>query len=105
MHDLSYYGAKGVKMLKEATPKDTGRTADAWYYSIRNGRLTFKNRNGPVVELICNGYNNHGTWVPGYDFVTPILRELFEEMMEDRIRDAERISREYLRSLRRRGWS
>lgn len=102
MYNLSYYGAKGVRMLKEATPKDTGRTADAWYYVVRDGGLQFANRNGPVVELMRTGYNNNGTWVPGHDFVTPILQSILKEIQEDRDRDAKEHARKHIRSYRRR---
>lgn len=102
MYSLSYYGSKGVKMLREATPKDTGKTADAWTYVIRNGRLLFVNRAGPIVQFICDGYMDNGTWVPGYDFVTPVLQLIYEEMKEDRRKDAERHAKQHLRSIRRR---
>ena len=31
---LEYFGEAGVSALRDATPKDTGKTANSWSYSI-----------------------------------------------------------------------
>ena len=52
--DLDKYGEEGVRALSAATPVDTGKTADSWYYEVEIkedvAKITFLNSN--VVALI-----------------------------------------------------
>ena len=87
------YGEKGVKLLQQATPKDTGKTADSWSYTIevhRNGvKLCFNNSNladngTPVAVLIQYGHGTKsGGYVSGRDFLSPVLQPLFEKLADD----------------------
>ena len=54
---LDKYGKLGVEALKEATPKDTGKTADSWVYEITkdskgNYQIIWSNTN--VVDDCAN---------------------------------------------------
>lgn len=86
---LEYYGEAGVTALMEATPKDTGKTAASWSYSIdktKNGiEIVWKNSNindGVNVAMIIQyGHATpSGYYVEGVDYINPALRPLFELM-------------------------
>jgi hypothetical protein len=88
-HVLNQYGQKGVEALREATPKDTGRTADSWYYTleISNGRyaIVWANSNiNKYVNIAVIIQYGHGTrnggWVEGRDYINPAMQPLFDEL-------------------------
>ena len=89
---LREYGEWGLQNLRNYTPKDTGRTAESWYYKIegKHGsyQLIFDNRNRtvegtPIVLLLEYGHGTKsGTFVPGYDFIGPAIRPIFDELKE-----------------------
>lgn len=88
---LDYYGRKGVRLLADATPKDTGNTASSWSYEIedKNGRISicWKNSamagNVPVVILIQYGHaTKNGGYVQANDFINPVTRTIFKEMAD-----------------------
>lgn len=86
---LEEYGQEGVNALREATPKDTGLTADSWYYEITesDGRLAIQwlNRNvhNHVNVAVILQYG-HGTgtggYVTGVDYINPALRPVFDKI-------------------------
>lgn len=89
---LSTYGKRGVEALREATPKDTGKTADSWYYEIK------QDRNQTTINW-CNSYVNdgviiamllqygHGTGTGGYvqgtDYINPAMRAIFDDLANE----------------------
>lgn len=85
---LERYGAKGVEALRSATPKDSGLTANSWYYIIEDGGISFYNSNThdgvPVAILIQYGHaTRNGGYVQGIDYINPALRPIFEELAEE----------------------
>lgn len=90
LSDLQRYGEMGVEALRKATPKDTGKTADSWYYEIveENGRISIQWNNSNVVNNWCNIavilQLGHGTgtggWVEGIDYINPALRSIFDKI-------------------------
>lgn len=89
---LDKYGKRGVEALKNATPKDTGLTADSWDYEItnENGRatITFTNsniQNGvPIAVILQYGHaTNGGGWVEGIDYINPAIRPIFDEIADE----------------------
>ena len=44
---LDKYGRKGVEALSSATPIESGKTAESWYYKIERGKDT-------VAIYFCN---------------------------------------------------
>lgn len=89
---LSKYGEAGVQALAQATPKDTGETAASWSYKIyktRKGlRLAFYNSNMagdvPVVIVLHYGHaTRNGYFVPGNDFINPVIKPIFDRFMAD----------------------
>lgn len=94
---LASYGAKGVELLRDATPKDTGLTANSWTFDIvRDGKGIIKvvwyntneveNSSGykfNVALLIQTGHaTRSGTWVEGIDYINPALKPLFDQLAD-----------------------
>lgn len=93
-HILDKYGRRGVAALKEATPKDTGKTADSWYYRIEedeNGslKIVWLNSNiadGKVSVAILLQYGHatrNGGFVQGKDYINPAIEGIFQNMAEE----------------------
>ena len=88
--DFEKFGQMGVEALREATPKDTGLTADSWYYEITNsdGKLTIQWLNSNVIDEWCNvaiilqyGHaTGTGGYVEGIDYINPSLRPVFDQI-------------------------
>lgn len=91
LEKLSYWAERGVEALKNATPVDTGKTAESWDYEIleENGKTTIQWINSNinvyvnVAVILQYGHGtNHGGYVEGIDYINPALRPLFEEIAE-----------------------
>ena len=89
---LDKYGREGVAALQAATPKDTGKTSESWYYKIerKNGSvsLTFHNSNQnkgvPIAILLQYGHaTGNGGYVEGVDYINPALRPIFDKIAEE----------------------
>ena len=91
---LNKYGAKGVTLLQEATPKKSGKTAESWSYEVTiNGegaKIEWLNTNmgndgkTPVAILIQMGHGTRtGGYVPPNDFINPVMEPLFEEIVAE----------------------
>lgn len=87
--DLDKYGSKGVAALREATPKDTGLTANSWSYNITRSKnsviISFENTNindgVPIAIILQYGHGTrNGGWVEGYDYINPAVRPIFDEL-------------------------
>ena len=90
MKTLRKYGELGVDLLREATPEDSGLTAESWDYLIEegNGQVSIvwtnnhENDGVNIAILIIYGHGlNNGGYVQGNDFVTPAIRSLMREMV------------------------
>lgn len=86
---LEKYGKMGVDALREATPKDTGKTSESWSYSIEidNGeaKVIWSNSNvsdwANVAVLIQYGHaTRNGGYVEGIDYINPAMSGIFEKM-------------------------
>jgi hypothetical protein len=89
---LATYGQRGVEVLKAATPKDTGETANSWYYEIKQDRngatISWCNRNvndGVVIAAIIQ--YGHGTgwggYVQGIDYINPAMKPIFDDLANE----------------------
>ena len=89
--NLDKYGVEGVSALKNATPIDSGETANSWTYKIitGGGKTTINWYNNNIV----NGVNiavilqyGHGTrnggFVSGRDYINPVMRPLFDKIAD-----------------------
>lgn len=89
---LREYGQKGVEALRAATPVDTGRTADSWYYEIEEGRnqttISWSNSNvndGVIIAAIIqygHGTQN-GAYIQGTDYINPAMRVIFDALADE----------------------
>ena len=89
---LDKYGREGVAALQAATPKNTGKTSESWYYKIerKNGSvsLTFHNSNQnkgvPIAIILQYGHaTGNGGYVEGVDYINPALRPIFDKIAEE----------------------
>ena len=87
--DLDKYGQEGVVALASATPVDTGRTANSWYYEIvvkdGSAAITFYNsniQNGvPIAIILQYGHGTrNGGWVQGRDYINPAIQPIFDKI-------------------------
>lgn len=89
---LKMYGEQGVAALKAATPRDSGLTADSWYYEIeRDGdkvHIKFKNSNiqdgCPIAIILQYGHaTGNGGYVQGRDYINPVVQPIFDAIAEE----------------------
>lgn len=82
---------RGVLALQQATPEDSGKTSESWYFEIeRAGDVTtvwWLNSNVNEGFNVAIGLQyGHGTgtggWVQGYDYINPALKPIFDEIAE-----------------------
>ena len=97
LNKLKEFGQKGVDSLQAATPVQTGKTANSWYYKIEK-------KNNDQVSLIwyntnVNNYVNiaiildtghatvNGNWVQGYNYIdsaiNPVINEIKKYFREE----------------------
>lgn len=98
--DLNKYGRAGVNALKNATPKDTGLTADSWSYQIVRTKdqvsIQFNNsniQNGvPIAIILQYGHmTKNGGWVEGLDYINPSVRPIFEDIAKEAWKEVRRL--------------
>lgn len=91
---LHKYGKIGVELLSERTPKDTGVTAQSWYYTIAQTKRgyeiywnnTSETKGIPIVILIQYGHaTRNGGYVAPNDFINPATQEVYD-MLTNEIR-------------------
>ena len=89
---LHKYGREGVIALASATPVDTGKTANSWYYNIESSqgqiRIAFYNsniQNGVPIAIILQYGHGTGTggWVQGREYINPAIRPVFDKIAND----------------------
>lgn len=89
---LDKYGKMGVNALANATPLDSGKTAESWGYEIsvkKEGvtiHWTNTNQNNGVYIAVILQYG-HGTGTGGYvrgvDYINPAIRPVFDKIVEE----------------------
>ncbi len=86
---LQHYGQRGVFALSQATPKDTGKTAESWSYEVTVGsgesKITWSNSNvNKGVNIAILLQYGHGTrnggYVKGRDYINPAIQPIFDEI-------------------------
>lgn len=90
---LDKYGREGVEALSQATPRDTGLTAESWDYEIHWSKGVFSinwtNSNLsepgiPVAVLIQYGHaTKNGGYVMGRDYINPAIAPVFDKLAND----------------------
>jgi len=90
---LSKYGEIGVNALSNATPTDSGVTANSWYYQISSApghfTLSWHNHNidrqgTPVAILIEYGHGTrNGGYVEAREYIMYAIRPIFDAIEKD----------------------
>lgn len=89
---LDKYGRQGVDALSSATPLDSGKTAESWYYEIDHSNekatISFHNSNinkGVPIAIILQYGHGTGTggWVQGRDYINPAIQPVFDTITEE----------------------
>ena len=97
---LDKYGREGVAALASATPVETGKTANSWYYEIKrqNGSvsLEFKNSNIkdgiPIAVILQYGHGTGtGGWVQGRDYINPAIQPIFDKIADSAWKEVTKI--------------
>lgn len=98
--DLDKYGREGVAALSAATPKDSGLTANSWYYEIKHEKdsvsISFLNSNinngVPIAIILQYGHGTrNGGYVEGIDYINPVIQPIFNRIAEDAWKEVTKI--------------
>ena len=90
VRDINSLADECLQKLKDATPVDSGLTADAWSYKIEKKkgyrRITFYNsniQNGAKIALLIEyGHvSRNGTWVRGKKYIQPTIQENYNKIL------------------------
>lgn len=90
---IRQYAEEGVSALRQATPKDTGLSAEGWRYEIVHKRGGFSlywtndhvtETGTPVVILLQYGHGTGtGGYVQGQDFINPAIKPIFDKISQN----------------------
>lgn len=89
--EFDKYGKMGVEALTNATPRDTGKTANSWEYRVVRMRTRVKlewyntneNDNVNIAVLIQYGHTTKsGGYVRGIDYINPAMKPIFDEIAD-----------------------
>jgi hypothetical protein len=89
---LDQYGPQGVAALSNATPSETGLTAQSWRYEIVHKKgyhaIHWSNSNMvdgiPVAIMIQYGHGTGtGGYVQGRDYINPAIRPIFDRILAE----------------------
>lgn len=88
---LERYAKEGVEALREVTPKNTGTTANSWYYKIERSSdrisIIWSNSNivngVPIAVILQYGHGTrNGGYVEGIDYINPAMKPIFDRIAE-----------------------
>ena len=97
---LDKYGREGVAALASATPVESGKTADSWYYEVKrqNGSATISfynsnvNEGVPIAIILQYGHGTGtGGWVEGRDYINPAIQPIFDQIVDDAWREVNKL--------------
>lgn len=97
---LDKYGREGVAALASATPRDSGKTAESWYYEInrQNGSVSINflnsniNKGVPIAIILQYGHGTGtGGWVEGRDYINPAILPVFDRLANDAWKEVTRL--------------
>lgn len=100
LKNLEVYGREGVAALASATPVETGKTANSWYYKIEKKRgsatISFHNSNNqngvPIAIILQYGHGTrNGGWVQGRDYINPAIQPIFDKIANNAWREVTRL--------------
>lgn len=75
---------KGVKLLKEKSPKKTGEYARGWGRVKTKGGYIIKNKKYQLTHLLEKGHAKvDGGRVPGIPHIAPVEEQIVEEFVKE----------------------
>ena len=89
--NLAHLGEEGVRALSQATPRDSGATAESWIYDVVKDKnswsIIWSNTHmagpTPVAVLLQMGHGTrNGGLVYGYDYINPALKPVFDQILD-----------------------
>lgn len=89
---MEQYAQLGVEALREATPIDSGNTAESWSYDLNvtknKAEIVWKNSNtnkGENIAILIQYGHGTGTggYVHGLDYINPAMRSVFDKIIEE----------------------
>lgn len=92
MSILDKYGKQGVDALRSNTPKDSGKTSEAWGYEIEHSKDSVSiywtnnniNQNVNIAVILQYGHGTGtGGYVQGVDYINPAMKPIFEKIASD----------------------
>lgn len=99
LNRLDSVAKEGVIALAQATPVDSGETANSWDYEIvrtKTGAVIYwtnsnVNDGVPVAILIQYGHaTDNGAYVQGTDFINPAIKPVFNNIADEAWREVTR---------------
>lgn len=100
IHKLRAYAEQGLDALKSATPIDSGKTAESWYYTIKrdgNGyTISYNNtniNNGVPIAIILQYGHGTGTggYVKGRDYINPAIQPIFDDIVDSAWKEVQKL--------------
>lgn len=94
---MQKYAEEGLAALQFRTPKDSGITADAWYYEITDQGISYQNPNvtadgTPIVILLQYGHaTKDGGYISPIDFINSALQPIFNKIIKETWQEVTRI--------------
>jgi hypothetical protein len=97
---LNKYGTLGQNALANATPRESGLTAESWSYSIveRPGYYSIRWHNNhiedgiPIAVILQYGHGTGtGGYVEGRDYIMPAIRPIFDQILAEAMREVTKI--------------
>jgi len=100
IENITLLAERCIERLIEATPKDSGLTAESWSYEIdrtkNKGSLYIVNsniQNGVKIALLIEfGHATaSGTWVEGKNFIGPVTQEAYNSVLAETWKELKRL--------------
>lgn len=97
---LERYGNEGVKALASATPVESGKTANSWFFEINHypggASISWGNSNivngVPIAIILQYGHaTGNGGYVQGQDYINPALKPIFDNMANEAWREVTKL--------------
>lgn len=97
---LNKYGSLGMNALSNATPVESGLTAESWYFTTvqRKGYYSIIWHNThiedgrPIAILLQYGHGTRtGGYVQGRDYIMPAIRPIFDQIAAEAWREVTKI--------------
>lgn len=89
---LERFAQMGVDALANATPRESGETAQSWGYEILRGKSSVRiewynthvNQGSNIAILIQYGHGTGtGGYVAGRDYINPAIKPIFDQIIND----------------------